>query len=351
MKFTNIQQIFFFSLLIATTGVFLWMVGGYLFPVFWAIVIAIVFYPLYTKLEKVLKGKSNIASLISILAVIFVVVLPLAIIGSMIVRESIDLYQQISQSSNINGGSNILNQIEVYAGYLNQYGISTDVFIEKVREVAVTASRNIAIALLTFSQITFSLIISTAIMLYLLFFFFRDGEKIEKILHDYLPLGIKHQKVLFARFAETSRAVVKGTLLIAIIQGLLGGIVFWITGISNPALWGVAMAFLGIIPAIGPALIWVPAGILLIVTGSLWGGITILAVGTLLISLIDNALRPVLIGRGSKMPDTIALLATIGGLATFGVSGAVVGPIIAAFFLSLWGMFGEKYRDELALNE
>ena len=327
------------------------MIGGYLFPIFWAIVIAIVFYPLYTKLEKLLKGKSALASLISILAVIFVIVLPLVLIGSMIVRESIDVYQQISYNSNINNGSSILTQIEKYAGYLHQYGISTDTFVERVREVAITVSRNIAVALLAFSQVTLSLVIGTALMLYLLFFFFKDGKKIEKLLHNYLPLSIKQQNILFDRFAETSRAVLKGTLLIASIQGLLGGLVFWFVGISNPALWGVAMSFLAIIPAVGPALIWIPAGILLIVTGSVWGGITILLAGALLISLIDNILKPLLIGRGSKMPDMITLLSTIGGLATFGISGAVVGPIIAAFFLSLWAMFGEKYRDELALNE
>lgn len=139
-------------------------------------------------------------------------------------------------------------------------------------------------------------------------------------------------------------------MAIAVLQGILGAITFWIVGLSNPVLWGVAMAAGALIPAVGPALVWVPASIILLATGSIWQGVTIILSGVLVIGLVDNLLRPVLVGRGAKMPDSITLLATIGGLATFGVSGLVAGPIIAAFFLSLWTMFGERYQKELLKN-
>jgi predicted PurR-regulated permease PerM len=153
---------------------------------------------------------------------------------------------------------------------------------------------------------------------------------------------------LFERFTTTTRAVAKGTVAIAILQGALGGIAFAIAGVSAPTLWGVAMTFMAVIPAIGPGIIWLPAGIILLLTGSIWQGVFILIVGGLLVSLIDNLLRPILIGRETKMPDALILLATLGGLATFGISGFIVGPIIAAFFLSLWSIFEEKYHTELS---
>ena len=211
-------------------------------------------------------------------------------------------------------------------------------------------SQTMASSLVVVGQTTFSLFVSIGIMLYLLFFFFRDGEKLQQTLIHYLPIGDAYEKRLFARFSDTSRAVVKGTLAIAALQGFLGGLTFWIVGISNPVLWGVAMAILSIVPALGPAIVWVPASVILLATGSIWEGVTIIIVGVLLVGLVDEFLRPILVGRGSKMPDAVTLLATVGGLSAFGISGFVVGPIIAAFFLSLWVMFGERYHKELSRN-
>ncbi|MBP9837036.1 MAG: AI-2E family transporter [Candidatus Pacebacteria bacterium] len=350
MRFDYIQQFFFFGLLLATTVTFFWMLGSYLMPVFWAIVIAIVFYPLYLWFERKTHGRSSLASIITIGAVILTVMIPLLVVGGMIVQESIGPYQNISQNYEQIEGLNLLDRTEQFIAFLEPYGISQGAVVEKLREWGTGVSKFLASSLVTIGQMTFSLVISTAIMLYLLFFFFRDGVKLQKTLIYYLPLGDAYEKRLFARFVETSRAVVKGTLAIAALQGLLGGLAFWIVGVSNPALWGVAMALLAILPAIGPAIIWFPASIILLATGSIWEGVTLLVVGILLVSLVDEFLRPILVGRGSKMPDSVTLLATIGGLTTFGVSGFVVGPIIAAFFLSLWLMFGERYQKELLKN-
>lgn len=350
MRFDYLQQFFFLSLLLVTTGTFFWLIGSYLMPVFWAVVIAIVFYPLYLRINKALRGRSSVASLLSIGAVILTVMLPLGIIGGMIVQESVTLYQNITQDSEGMESFSLLERSETFIAYLEPYGISHEAVMDKVRGWAVDTSQALASSLVTVGQTTFSVLISTAIMLYLLFFFFRDGEKLQQTLVHYLPLGDVYERRLFTRFAETSRAVMKGTIAIAALQGLLGALAFWIVGLSNPVLWGVAMAVLAIIPAVGPAVVWLPASIILLATGSVWEGVTIMVVGILLVSLIDEFLRPILVGRGSKMPDSITLLATIGGIATFGISGFVVGPIIAAFFLSLWTMFGERYQKELLKN-
>lgn len=350
MKFGHIQQFFFFVLLALVTVIFFWVLGSYLFPVFWAVIIAVVFYPLYLWLERMTGGRSSLASILTIVTITLVVMLPLLVVGGMVVQESISLYQQITETSEQPQGFSLLDRTEEFLAYLEPYGIPQEAVIERLREGVTRLSQTITSSLLTVGQVTFSLFVSTGIMLYLLFFFFRDGEKLQKTLIYYLPIGNTYEKRLFKRFSETSRAVVKGTMAIAVLQGLLGGLAFWMVGVSNPVLWGVAMGILSIIPAVGPAFVWFPASIILLVTGSIWQGITILVVGILLVGLVDEFLRPILVGRGSKMPDSITLLATIGGLSTFGVSGFVIGPIIAAFFLSLWVMFGEHYQKELSRN-
>lgn len=350
MKFESIQPFFFFSLLIGTTVVFFWVLGSYLMPIFWATVIAIVFYPLYLRISKAMRGRPSLSSILTILAVVLTVLLPLLLLGGTIVKESVSLYQSFTLESGKIEGLNMLDRAEKFVAYLEPYGISQEAVVERLRGWATDLSQVVASSLITFGQVSFSLLINMAIMLYLLFFFFRDGESLQQTLIHYLPLGDTSEKRLFKRFSETARAVIKGTLSIAILQGLLGAITFWIVGLSNPVLWGVAMAAGALIPAVGPALVWLPASIILLATGSIWQGVTIMFSGVLIISLVDNFLRPVLVGRGAKMPDSITFLATIGGLSTFGVSGLVAGPIIAAFFLSLWTMFGERYQKELLKN-
>lgn len=350
MKFDNLQQFFFFSLLIGTTITFFWLLGSYLMPVFWALVIAIVFYPLYLRINKAVRGHASVAALLAILAVILTVMLPLLIVGGKVAKESVMLYQSASQDSQTAEGSSLLERSETFIAYLEPYGISNEAVMSRARSWVTDMSQALASSLVTVGQATFSALIATLIMLYLLFFFFRDGEKLQKVLIHYLPIGDTYERRLFNRFAETTRAVMKGTIAIAALQGLLGAIAFWIVGLSNPFLWGVAMAFLSIVPAVGAAIVWFPASVILLATGSIWEGVTLMAVGLLLVSLVDEFLRPILVGRGSKIPDSITLLATVGGLATFGVSGFVIGPIIAAFFLSLWTMFGERYEQDLAKN-
>ncbi len=351
MKFDHIQQFFFFGLLLIVSGMFLWMLGGYLIPVFWATVIAIVFYPLFKRFERALKGRASLASLLTMLVFVLIVLVPLGVVGTMVVQESLDLYQRVNQDGNPVNTLSLIDRSEALLVHLEPYGVSRVEALGKLREWAGTVSQALTSALVSFSQSTLSLLVYTAVTLYLLFFFLRDGKKIQETLVHYLPLGDVYEKRLFARFSETTRAVIKGTLVIAVLQGFIGGVIFSIAGISNPVLWGVSMAIVAIIPAVGPGLIWVPVSIVLLATGSVWEGVMIIIAGVFVIGLLDNILRPILVGRGLKMPDALVLLSTLGGLAAFGVAGFVAGPIIAAFFLSLWLMFGEHYKQELAENK
>jgi predicted PurR-regulated permease PerM len=182
-------------------------------------------------------------------------------------------------------------------------------------------------------------------MLYLLYFFMRDGTKLLDGLVHALPFGDERERHLLERFAAVSRATIKGSLVVGIAQGAIGGILFAVLGIGAPVLWGVVMALLSIVPAVGPALVWLPAAVILIINGSLIKGIVLIGVGALIIGLVDNLLRPLLVGRDTKMPDYLILLSTLGGLTAFGIAGVVIGPIIAAFFLSVWEMAEAEYAN------
>ncbi|MES2966684.1 MAG: AI-2E family transporter [Patescibacteria group bacterium] len=350
MQFAYIQQFFFFGLLAATTLLFFYMLGGFLTTVLWAVIIALVFHPVYRYLQVKYKGRDSLASVSTVMLVVLVVLVPLISIGSMVVSESLSLYETLTQEDGDFDSSGFLARVSIVTSYLEPYGISQANVENRLRDWAASVSQVVASSLVSFSQNTITFLIQVVVMLYLLFFFLRDGKTIERLIRHHLPLGDDYERQLFSRFSETTQAVIKGTLLISVVQGIIGGVLFWIVGIPNPVLWGVTMAVLAIIPLLGTAVVWLPAAIILMVTGSVLPGVIIILVGAIIISSIDNFLRPILVGRSTKMPDALVLLSTIGGLATFGVSGFIIGPIIAAFFLSLWTIFEEKYHVQLTKN-
>jgi predicted PurR-regulated permease PerM len=207
----------------------------------------------------------------------------------------------------------------------------------------VQISQFVASRALSIGQNTLRIAVYFFLMLYLLFFFLRDGRRIVDAAVRVLPLGDERERHLFHRFAQVSRATIKGTLVVGIVQGTIGGFMFSLVGIGSPVLWGVVMALLSILPAVGTALVWLPAAIMLIANGQLVAGIALIAVGALVMGLVDNILRPILVGRDTRMPDYLILLATLGGLVAFGLAGVVIGPIIAAFFLSVWEMAEDEF--------
>ncbi|MFW6210280.1 MAG: AI-2E family transporter, partial [Patescibacteria group bacterium] len=227
---------------------------------------------------------------------------------------------------------------------LEPYGITERDVTERIQEWTATIAQSLSGSAVAFSQVTFKFFVQIGVMVYLLFFFFRDGPKLLHVLKEHLPLERAYGDRLLTRFAETTRAIIKGTLTVSILQGVIIGFTFWLTGITSPVLWGVAVAVLALIPALGAALVWVPAGLILLFTGSVWGGIVIFGVGAVLMTFVDEFLRPILVGRNAKLPDAIILLATLGGLSTFGISGFVIGPVVAAFFLTLWTIFQERFK-------
>ena len=166
-----------------------------------------------------------------------------------------------------------------------------------------------------------------------------DGTKIQELLIMALPFGDHREKLLFRKFAEVTRATVKGSLLVAAAQGALGGVIFWLLDIHAALLWGVVMTALALIPVVGAALVWGPVAVYLLLTGDYWDGGILLAYGSTVIGLADNILRPLLVGRDTKLPDFLVLLSTLGGFVFFGMDGFVTGPTLAVLFVTVWQIF------------
>lgn len=346
MKATTVSHIFFFTLLAGATGLFLWMLGSYILPVFWAVVIAVIFYPLYERQLALVRGRAGLASFMTIGAVIVIVVVPLILIGGLVVKESIGLYQSISNETQAST-FNLSDRIGALSVYLEPLNIEPAAIEERLRTSVAQGAEAVTSSLLRYSQFTIEFAVKIAVTFYLLFFLFKYGSRVRHRVRDYMPMKSAHEQQLINRFVETTQAVVQGNLSIALLQGFIGAVTLWVAGVSAPVLWGVVMAVFAIIPALGASLVLFPAGVILIVTGSLWSGVFVLVMATLVVGLLDDFLRPILVGRKARIPDAVVLLSTIGGLATFGISGFVLGPVIAAFCLSLWSIFGEEYKSYL----
>ena len=201
------------------------------------------------------------------------------------------------------------------------------------------ASQYVATQALNIAQNTFDFIVSLFIMLYLLFFLLRDGEALARRIRNAIPLRADQQRNLAERFSTVIRATVKGNLVVALVQGALGALIFWLLGVGAPVLWGTLMAPLSLLPAVGAAVVWLPVAIYFLATGEVAKGVVLIAFGVLVIGLVDNILRPILVGKDTRMPDYVVLISTLGGIAVFGLNGFVIGPVIAAMFIACWDMF------------
>ncbi|MEZ0047941.1 putative PurR-regulated permease PerM [Bradyrhizobium sp. USDA 327] len=194
---------------------------------------------------------------------------------------------------------------------------------------------------------TLEFVASLLVMLYLLFFLLRDGDELNARIRDALPLHPSYTAEILNAFTLAVRGTIKGIVLVALIQGALGGLIFWLLGLTAPLLAGALMALLSLLPVLGSALVWVPIALYLLVAGSVTKGIILLAFGTFVIGLADNFLRPILVGQSIQMPSYVVLIATLGGLAAFGANGFVIGPLVAAMFLTAWQIYiGSKAQRE-----
>ncbi len=195
-------------------------------------------------------------------------------------------------------------------------------------------------------QSAIAFFLSLGVMLYLTFFLLRDGKELLIAIERCLPLAVDQRRVLVSRLVDVVRATIKGSLIVAILQGLIGGLVFWTLGISGALLWGVAMGVFSLFPAIGTALIWVPVTLYLLATGDIWRGVELFLCSFFIISSVDNIVRPILVGHDARMPDYLVLISTLAGFELMGFNGFIIGPVIAAFFMAVWQIFASSSANE-----
>ena len=317
-----------------------WILLPYYGTILWSAIIAIVFAPVNARLLIWVQGRKTLAALGTLLIVVVLVMLPLALVTAGLVREVAQVYEQLH--------SGALDPARFFGGMfgalpewlvsmLRRFGLGDFATIQrKLSAELALAWQFIAGQALSVGQNTFEFLANLCIASYLAFFLIRDGESLARGARHALPLDAVTKRALFARFTTVIRATVKGNLLVAAIQGALGGLAFWFLDLKGALLWAVLMAFLSLLPAIGAALVWLPVAIYCLVTGSVWQGLALIAWGVLVIGLIDNLLRPFLVGKDTRMPDYVVMITTLGGMAVFGINGFVLGPVIGAMFISVW---------------
>jgi predicted PurR-regulated permease PerM len=336
-------------LLIAVSVAFAWILWPFYGAILWATVLAIVFAPLYRWLASAIGGQGNLAALASVLIILTMVILPLTLTAASLLQEATNLYETI-ESGQMDFGQFIQQVIDALPSWatdiLNRLGLTDLSAIQpRLSAALVQGSKTIAAQALSVGKGTANFIISLFIMLYLLFFFLRDGTALSKRIKDAIPLPAEQKRELFTKFAIVTRAMFKGTLLVAIVQGALGGFIFWVLGIHAPVLWGVVMGLFSLLPAVGAAVVWLPVAIYFLATGAIWEGVVLIAFGAFVIGLVDNLLRPFLVGKDTELPDYVVLISTLGGIAIFGLNGFVIGPTIAAMFIAVWDIFSASRQS------
>lgn len=339
----TLQQKFFLLLLALVTCAFIYILLPYSGAVFWGVVLAILFAPLYRRLLLRTNRKPTVAALLTLLLIIVMVILPLSLISASLVQQALVVYGKVS-SGQIDFGAYFLRIVHSLPQWLVSLLERFDVtdlasLQQKLSQGAAEASQTVARQALAIGSKTFDFLVGMFVMLYLLFFLLRDGQSLATRIKHAFPLSNKYKQRLFNNFTTVIRATVKGNVLVAAAQGALGGLIFWFLGVEGPLLWAVVMAFLSLLPAVGAAIVWAPVAIYFLVSGAVWQGVVLIAFGVIVIGLVDNVLRPVLVGKDTKMPDYLVLLSTLGGMALFGLNGFVIGPVVAALFIACWDLF------------
>ncbi|TCU38647.1 AI-2E family transporter [Rhizobium etli] len=339
----QIKEKTFIWLTAAVSLAFAWMLWPFSGAILWATVLAVLFAPVNRGILRSIPGRRNLAALFTLVIILMMVILPFLLIANLVFREAASVYKSIA-AGQFAPAIDIQTLRGMLPGWLNSLLDSIELpdaalLRERLLNALAESGQFLAGQAINIGQSTFHLVVSVSVMLYLLFFLLRDGRELARLIGEAMPLSGELRQALFSRFALTINAIVKGSVVVALVQGTLGALVLWMLDIRTPVLWGAVMAFFALLPVVGTALVWGPIAIFLLVSGAIWKGTVLLAFGILVIGLVDNLLRPILIGKETRIPDYLVLISTLGGIATFGPDGLVAGPVIAALFLAAWSVF------------
>lgn len=351
MPTTNLENKNFLLLLLVVSVAFAAILLPLYGAVFWGTILAIIFQPVQHYFELRLTGRRGWAAAITLLIIVVLVILPVSLLAGALVKEGADIYQRLNTGSLDFGRylEQVVNALPAFAREaLERLGLTDLAGVqERISKFAMSGSQFLATKAFSIGQNTFQFLLGFVVMLYLVFFLLRDGREVAAAVRAGIPLGVGYKHHLLAKFTTVVKATVKGNILVAVVQGTLGGLIFWVLGLQGALLWGVLMAVLSLLPAVGAAVIWGPVAIYFLATGAIWQAAVLTAFGALVIGLADNILRPILVGKDTKLPDYVVLISTLGGLGLFGINGFVIGPLIAALFLAAWSLYIED-REEIS---
>ncbi len=335
----------------AISALFLGIIWRFLEAIFLAGLFAAVFHPLYRRILRFLGGRKGIASLCTLLIVLCFVFIPIVMIGTVFVGQGAQL-----ASNTLPWFQNVVNEPGFITSQLERlpfYSIVEpyrDQLAERLGGLFVATSSTAVDILQSATRGTVSAVITMLLVLYSFFFFLMDGDRlIEHILY-YLPLDDKNEVLLLNRFRSVTIATLKGTAVIGFLQGSLAGIGLWVCNIPNALFLSVTMMLLSVVPGIGAALVWIPACIYLAINGQWVFAIGLFLYSALLVGSIDNILRPKLVGSDTQLHELMIFFSTLGGLLTFGLPGFIIGPIIAALFVTVWEIYAVEFKEWLPVT-
>ena len=347
----NLRTGFVLVLVAAVTALFLAVAWPFLEPLLLGALLAGLFHPLYRWITRLLGGRQSLGAVLTLLLLFILVLGPVSAFLGIVVQQALSisdqaipwLRQHVGAASTFNLHDWLVQRFPALADYVP----SQEQLLQHVGTAAKSAGAFLVTLLSRMTATTAAFILNLFVMLYAMFFFFKDGRKVLERIFYYLPLSDEDEARMLARFTSITRATIKGTVVIGIIQGTLAGIAFWVAGIQGAAFWGTMMTILSIVPGIGAALVWVPAVIILFINGQYLTATLLLAWCAAVVGTIDNFLRPALVGRDAKMPDLLILIGTLGGLFLFGPIGFIVGPIVCGLFLTVWDIYGATFKEVL----
>ena len=347
----GLRRAFLIILVLAVSALFVAVVWPFLKPLLLAALLAALFHPFYRWVTRMLGSRRSLAAIVTLIIFFILIAGPLSAFVGLVVKQAATLsdealpwlQQHFGAAASFNAHDWLARQFPALSDY-----IPPQEQLVQNAGVAAKSAGGFVVSLLTrMTAGTATFVLDLFIMAYAMFFFFKDGRAmIEQMLY-YVPLSRADKTRMLEQFTSITRATLKGTLLIGIIQGTLAGLGFWLAGIDGAAFWGTLMAILSILPAVGAPVVWVPAGIYLLLSGRVVTGLVLMGWCAAVLAAVEYVVRPALIGTDIKMPDLLVLVGTLGGLYLFGPIGFIVGPIVCGLFLTVWDIYGTTFRGIL----
>ena len=352
MESKRLNNIFFFGLFFGVSIGVIVLMWSFFSAMLIAAILALLFRPAYTWLLKKTGQSSSLSAFLTCLFILSVIIVPLFIALGLVVSEANTLYQSVAEEKTM---TSVLQTLSYQVGHIPIVGtwIGEDALNSKTLSSTFGSFGQNAISLL---QAAYQGIVHfffwVFVMFFALYYFLIDGRRAIQYIVRLSPLRDQHDQLLINRFISISRATIKGTFLVGVVQGILGGLMFWAAGVPSPFLWGSVMIVFSIIPVVGAGIVWVPAALVMLLLGDIWQGLFIIGVGTGIISTIDNILRPKLVGKDTHMHPLLVFFATLGGISLFGLLGFIIGPVIVALFLALSEIYMIEFgRQATKYNE